>query len=130
MEIEMVKCECCGLREDCTKDYIGSVKASFDGKWLCGLCCEAVRDELSRGRRKCLGVEEAIDAHMSFCGKTKSNPAVRVADGMRQMLRRRSGDLSKTASPKKLGRMASTSQITLFFWVQHKSACGQAMHKR
>ncbi|THU73965.1 hypothetical protein C4D60_Mb04t28390 [Musa balbisiana] len=121
MEIELVKCECCGLREDCTRDYISSVKANFNGKWFCGLCSEAVKDERSRLRRKDVQgvVEEAIRAHMSFCRRTMSNPAVRVADGMRQMLRRRSGDLSKpstvTASPKRFGRAAAgTSQVSLF----------------
>lgn len=106
MEIESVKCECCGLREDCTQDYIASVRASFYGQWLCGLCCEAVRDEASRKKAQ-PGVEEAVRAHMAFCKKFKSNPAVRVADGMRQMLRRRSGDLSKPDSSKKY----STAQV-------------------
>ncbi|KAJ0034959.1 uncharacterized protein LOC116136515 [Pistacia vera] len=108
MEIESVKCECCGLKEDCTQDYISGVKAKFDGKWLCGLCSEAVRDEVSGGN-KAFDMEEAVKAHMSFCGKFKSNPAVRVADGMRQMLRRRSGDLnSSPSSSKKYTRSAST----------------------
>ncbi|KAK9182626.1 hypothetical protein WN944_025771 [Citrus x changshan-huyou] len=112
MEIESVQCECCGLKEDCTQDYISEVKGKFDGKWLCGLCSEAVRDEANRGNKKPFGtsVEEAVMAHMSFCGKSKSNPAVRVADGMRQMLRRRSGDLSSTppSTSKKYARSAST----------------------
>ncbi|XP_048333830.1 uncharacterized protein LOC125423492 [Ziziphus jujuba] len=116
MEIELVKCECCGLKEDCTQDYISEVKAKFNGKWLCGLCSEAVRDEVSKGKKlQQFGMEEAVKAHMSFCGKFKSNPAVRVADGMRQMLRRRSGDLSSSTSPssssKKYSRTSSTSQV-------------------
>ncbi|XP_034686253.1 uncharacterized protein LOC117914856 [Vitis riparia] len=111
MEIELVKCECCGLKEDCTQEYISEVKAKFDGKWLCGLCSEAVRDEVNRGKKPyCL--EDAVIAHMSFCRKFKSNPAVRVADGMRQMLRRRSGDMSSSpSSSKKYTRSASTSQV-------------------
>ncbi|CAL5337651.1 hypothetical protein ACSBR2_013334 [Camellia fascicularis] len=118
MEIELAKCECCGLKEDCTQDYINEVKSKFDGKWLCGLCSEAVRDEVHRGKSE---MEEAVKAHMSFCRKYKSNPAIRVADGMRQMLRRRSGDLlsspsssssSSSSSPsKKYTRSASTSQV-------------------
>ncbi|GMI71952.1 hypothetical protein like AT3G22540 [Hibiscus trionum] len=107
MEIESVRCECCGLKEDCTQDYINDVKAKFDGKWLCGLCSEAVRDEVSRSKKKQFGVEEAVAAHMSFCGKFRSNPAVRVADGMRQLLRR-SGDNSPSSSSKKLTRSATT----------------------
>jgi hypothetical protein len=105
MEIESVKCECCGLREDCTQNYIASVRASFNGQWLCGLCCEAVRDEAYRKKAQ-PGVEEAVRAHMAFCNML-SNPAVRVADGMRLMLRRRSGDMSKPESAKKY----STSQV-------------------
>ncbi|OVA15504.1 Protein of unknown function DUF1677 [Macleaya cordata] len=126
MEIEMAKCECCGLKEDCTQDYINEVKAKFDGKWLCGLCAEAVRDEAMRSGKKkqsssIILIDEAVKAHMSFCRKFKSNPAVRVADGMRQMLiRRRSGDLSSSTShsnssttnnSKKYIRSASTSQV-------------------
>ncbi|CAN0856938.1 hypothetical protein LINGRAHAP2_LOCUS6614 [Linum grandiflorum] len=58
-------------------------------------------------------MEEAVRAHMSFCGKFNANPAVRVADGMRQMLRRRSGDMNPTSSPpssssKKYSRSATT----------------------
>ncbi|CAN7046889.1 unnamed protein product [Brassica oleracea var. botrytis] len=105
MEIESVRCECCGLMEECTRDYISEVKSNFDNKWLCGLCSEAVRDEVSR--RKMTTVDEAVRAHVSFCGKFKDNPAVLVADGMRQMLRRRSGDLTSSAS-KKFGRSNST----------------------
>nr|XP_016489392.1 PREDICTED: uncharacterized protein LOC107809302 [Nicotiana tabacum] len=112
MEIELAKCECCGLKEDCTQDYISQVKENFDGKWLCGLCSEAVRDEVNRGKKQFLCMEEAVKAHMSFCRKYKSNPATKVADGMRQMLRRRS-DLSSSYSPNsnKYSRSASSSQV-------------------
>ncbi|OIT38725.1 PREDICTED: uncharacterized protein LOC109239039 [Nicotiana attenuata] len=111
MEIELAKCDCCGLKEDCTKDYINEVKGNFEGKWLCGLCSEAVRYEVNRGKQF-LGMEEAVKAHMSFCGNFKSNnPAVHVADGMRQMLRRRSGDLSSNSSSQYTTSI-STSQLS------------------
>ncbi|KAL5541547.1 hypothetical protein UlMin_009257 [Ulmus minor] len=113
MDIVLVKCECCGLKEECTEDYISEVKAKFDEKWLCGLCSEAVRDEVDKGKTQ-VDVEEALKAHMSFCSKFKSNPAVRVADGMRQMLRRRSGDLSSSpssSSKKNYSRSKNTSQV-------------------
>ncbi|KZV33388.1 hypothetical protein F511_12949 [Dorcoceras hygrometricum] len=109
MDIELVKCECCGLKEDCTQDYIGKVKSSFDGKWLCGLCSEAVRDEFNY---KAFGMDEAVKAHMSFCRKSrKSNPATRVADGMREILRRRASDLSSSSSKKKYSRSSSDGQV-------------------
>lgn len=122
MEIELVvTCDCCGLKEDCTQFYISEVKAKFEGKWLCGLCSEAVRDEAKRSKKPLEGsVEEAVKAHMSFCRKFKSNPAIRVADGMRLMLRRRSSDMSSSSSSsnsnsnssaKKYGRSASSSQV-------------------
>lgn len=114
MEIQLAKCECCGLKEDCTQEYISQVKENFDGKWLCGLCSEAVRDEVNRGKKQFLCMEEAVKAHMSFCRKYKSNPAIKVADGMRQMLRRRS-DLtsSSSSSPNsnKYSRSATSSQV-------------------
>lgn len=135
MEIELVvTCDCCGLKEDCTQFYISEVKAKFEGKWLCGLCSEAVRDEAKRSKKPLVGnLEEAVNAHMSFCRKFKSNPAVRVADGMRLMLRRRSSDMSSSSSSsspsssiKKYGRSASSSQVGfdmsslslywLYFW--------------
>ncbi|CAL4924986.1 unnamed protein product [Urochloa decumbens] len=97
MEIESAKCECCGLREDCTREYIAGVKAGFGGRWLCGLCSEAVRDEVAAKKRGDL--EGALRDHMSFCAKFgKKDPAFRVADGMRQMLRRRSSDVSAAAA--------------------------------
>ncbi|KAI3980947.1 hypothetical protein MKX01_025512 [Papaver californicum] len=141
MEIESAKCECCGLKEDCTEEYINEVKLKFEGKWLCGLCAEAVRDEVIRSSSSSSSwnknkqsssstcssstsilVDDAVKAHKSFCRKFKSNPAVRVADGMRQMLiRRRSGDLltpppsltksSSSSSSKKYTRSTSTSQV-------------------
>ncbi|KAK4340679.1 hypothetical protein RND71_039180 [Anisodus tanguticus] len=102
MDIELVKCECCGLKEDCTQDYINEVKANFDGKWLCGLCSEAVRDEVDRGKniKQFLVMEEAMKAHMSFC-REYSNPAICVVDGIRKMLKRRcSGQDQQAHDPK------------------------------
>ncbi|KAF2931577.1 hypothetical protein DAI22_05g222000 [Oryza sativa Japonica Group] len=92
MDIESVRCACCGLEEDCTQEYIENVKANFGGKWLCGLCSEAVGDELSKDRREQDGIEDAIKAHMAFCRMALSSPAVKVADGMKEMLRKRSKD--------------------------------------
>ncbi|KAG7026232.1 hypothetical protein SDJN02_12731, partial [Cucurbita argyrosperma subsp. argyrosperma] len=112
-EIETVKCECCGLKEECTQHYISQVKANFDAKWLCGLCSQAVHDEIFRSKNPppSAGIQDAIKAHMLFCRKFKSNPAVRVADGMKQILRRRSSDLSSShsSSPSSSSSSSSTS---------------------
>ncbi|KAM0943550.1 hypothetical protein DsansV1_C13g0123371 [Dioscorea sansibarensis] len=103
MEVESVKCECCGLREDCTQEYIRGVRANFEGKWLCGLCSEAVRDEATRSGH------EALKEHITFCTKFRANPAVLVADGMRQMLRRRSGHDHLSTTPSKNFRRSSST---------------------
>ncbi|KAI3997919.1 hypothetical protein MKX01_038810 [Papaver californicum] len=52
-----------------------------------------------------------MKAHMLFCRKFKSNPANRVADGRRRILRRRSGNNLTSSTPKKYTRSASTSQV-------------------
>ncbi|KAK8962512.1 hypothetical protein KSP40_PGU010896 [Platanthera guangdongensis] len=58
-----MKSECCGLREDCTQQYISQVKSNFARKWLCGLCSETVRDDEKK-------------AHMAFCSQVmKLNPS-------------------------------------------------------
>lgn len=133
METELAKCECCGFKEDCTQDYINEVKSEFQGKWLCGLCSEAVKDEVNKQNnistsqwrnqdhktaRAKISLEDAIKAHMSFCSKFKANPAVLVAEGMRQMLRKRSDLLSSSSlssssssSSKKYARSTSASQV-------------------
>uniref|UniRef100_A0ACD5WBR4 Uncharacterized protein n=1 Tax=Avena sativa TaxID=4498 RepID=A0ACD5WBR4_AVESA len=91
----VVSCECCGLEEECTGEYIGGVRAYFGGRWLCGLCSESVKYEAGRSKRTPAaapvgGVEEAVRAHMAFCRMLRRGPgpAERVAEGMCQMLRR------------------------------------------
>ncbi|KAK1387817.1 putative bromodomain-containing protein-like [Heracleum sosnowskyi] len=114
METELAKCECCGFKEDCTQDYINEVKSEFRGKWLCGLCSEAVKDEVNKQNNisNALGLEDAIKAHLSFCRKFKANPAVLVAEGMRQMLRKRSDMLlSSSSTSKKYARSTSAAQV-------------------
>ncbi|RLN23799.1 uncharacterized protein C2845_PM07G21630 [Panicum miliaceum] len=96
MEIESAKCECCGLREDCTREYIAGVKADFGGRWLCGLCSEAVRDEVAAKKRG--EPEGAVKDHMSFCAKFgKKGPAFRVATSFKQFLLNFHHVLSATA---------------------------------
>lgn len=92
MDIELVKCESCGLKEECTKGYISQIKSNFEDTWLCGLCSEAVHEELRRGPSVC-DLKGAMRAHMSFCQQSRVSPAMGVADGVRQMLRRRYGEI-------------------------------------
>uniref|UniRef100_A0A0D9VYY2 DUF1677 family protein n=1 Tax=Leersia perrieri TaxID=77586 RepID=A0A0D9VYY2_9ORYZ len=92
-----MSCECCGLEEECTGEYIGGVRAYFGGRWLCGLCSEAVKYEAGKSSPR--SVEEAVRAHMAFCRMLKrGGPAERVAEGMCQMLRRRASSSSTSGS--------------------------------
>ncbi|KAL1562284.1 hypothetical protein AAHA92_04876 [Salvia divinorum] len=70
-ELAFAKCECCGLTEECTQEYIKRVCERFSGRWICGLCSEAVKDEVVRSE-KGIGNEEALNQHMSFCRKFKN----------------------------------------------------------
>mgnify|MGYP004707674733 CR=1 FL=1 len=71
-DLEFAKCECCGLTEECTEAYIKRVRERFQGRWICGLCAEAVKDEVVRSQRRTGDEEEALNSHMSFCKKFRS----------------------------------------------------------
>uniref|UniRef100_A0ACD6A7P9 Uncharacterized protein n=1 Tax=Avena sativa TaxID=4498 RepID=A0ACD6A7P9_AVESA len=108
----VVSCECCGLEEECTGEYVGGVRAYFGGRWLCGLCSESVKYEAGRKRA---GVEEAVRAHMAFCRMLRRGPgpAERVAEGMCQMLRRTAaGKPRPAASSSSSSRRATMAAAT------------------
>ncbi|KAA0053489.1 hypothetical protein E6C27_scaffold190G00380 [Cucumis melo var. makuwa] len=93
MDVEFAKCECCGLTEECTGAYIEGIRRRFDGKWICGLCSEAVQDEILKSD-ELITTEEAIAKHMSFCKKFAAavgpppDPTPHLISAMRQILRR------------------------------------------
>ncbi|KAK4837240.1 hypothetical protein QYF36_003888 [Acer negundo] len=45
IEVKFVKCE---LTEECTHAYIERICKQYQGKWICGLCAEAIKDEIIR----------------------------------------------------------------------------------
>jgi len=111
------KCECCGLAEECTAAYMEKTKALFCGRFVCGLCSEAVKEERRRlggggggGRgggdsddaAAAPGMEEALFSHMKVCIKfntsTRADPAAHLATAMRQILRRSVEQLGVTPS--------------------------------
>ncbi|KAM0015327.1 hypothetical protein Hdeb2414_s0033g00724711 [Helianthus debilis subsp. tardiflorus] len=67
--VEFVKCDCCGLTEGCTQAYMERIRERYKGKWICGLCGEAVKDEIMRSGRL-ISTEEAMTrlSHPGFCG--------------------------------------------------------------
>lgn len=70
--VSSVKCCCCGLMEECTHAYIARVKERYGGRWICGLCAEAVKDERER-EKIVITMDEALKRHMKFCQQFKSS---------------------------------------------------------
>lgn len=71
-DVDFAKCDCCGLTEECTLAYIERIRERYQGKWICGLCAEAVKDEVVRSKRL-ISTEEAMSRHINFCNKFRSS---------------------------------------------------------
>ncbi|KAK7402283.1 hypothetical protein VNO78_14426 [Psophocarpus tetragonolobus] len=117
-EVVDAKCECCGMCEECTTEYIERVRDKFLGKWVCGLCAEAVKEELEKkGGKK----EEALSSHMSACLRFnkygRAFPVLFQAQAMKEMLKKNNnmeGRRAKSFNPRprdkpKPGIIARTS---------------------
>ncbi|MQL78819.1 hypothetical protein Taro_011261 [Colocasia esculenta] len=109
-EVEDAKCECCGMSEECTPEYIRRVRDKFCGRWICGLCSEAVKEEVEK---KGVGKEEAVGAHMSVCARFnrfgRTHPVLYQAEAMREILKRCSGR-SKSTSPREKNTTAAAKK--------------------
>ncbi|CAD6333164.1 unnamed protein product [Miscanthus lutarioriparius] len=92
VEARSVRCECCGMAEECTPTYIGRVRERFQGKWVCGLCAEAVKER--QAREPSLTVGGAVAAHAAMCERFNStvrlNPKLSLASSMRDIARKSS----------------------------------------
>ncbi|KAI5004530.1 hypothetical protein ZWY2020_031773 [Hordeum vulgare] len=79
-------CECCRIAEECTPTYIGRVRAHFHGKWVCGLCAEAVKERQQRDP------DLAVDATAALCqgfnSTVRLNPKLSLASSMRNIARK------------------------------------------
>ncbi|KAK6914843.1 Protein of unknown function DUF1677, plant [Dillenia turbinata] len=88
-EVEDAKCECCGMCEEYTPEYISKVRAKYSGKWICGLCSEAVKEEVEKNGGKS---EDALSSHMSACVRFnkfgRAYPVLFQAEAMREMLKK------------------------------------------
>ena len=88
-EVEDARCECCDMIEECTLEYIERIREKFLGKWICGLCAEAVKEEMDKngGKR-----EEALSSHMSACVRFnkfgRAYPVLYQAQAMREILKK------------------------------------------
>lgn len=80
---EPAVCDCCGLTEDCTPAYIAHVRARYGGRWVCGLCSEAVDEEIRRGL---MGADEAIRRHTAFRRSFRSSPPPAATDSSEHLI--------------------------------------------
>ncbi|KAJ7966344.1 DUF1677 family protein [Quillaja saponaria] len=92
-ESVFVKCYCCGLTEECTLQYIARVRDRYQGRWICGLCAEAVKDETFRSQIEDITTDEALKRHIKFCQQFRSstppkNPTEDLIMAMKQLLLR------------------------------------------
>ncbi|CAO2186083.1 unnamed protein product [Urochloa humidicola] len=100
-QVEDARCECCGMQEECTPEYVRRVRERYCGRWVCGMCAAAVAGEADsrHGGR----TEEALAAHMAVCGRFnrvgRANPVLMQTEAMREILRKR----SRSNSPKDHG---------------------------
>ncbi|KAL8537257.1 hypothetical protein ACS0TY_012429 [Phlomoides rotata] len=101
-----VECDCCGLKEDCTKDYISRIRNLYSGKWVCGLCSEAVNE--LRLTHDLVAMEEAMSTHTNFVQETRINPKLSLTWTMRDIAKR-SGDKRKINSSGGMKIMRSSS---------------------
>ncbi|KAK7261780.1 hypothetical protein RIF29_28099 [Crotalaria pallida] len=105
-EVEDAKCECCGMCEECTPEYIERIRDKFLGKFVCGLCSEAVKEELEKNGGK---KEEALSAHMSACVRFnkfgRAFPVLFQAEAMKEMLKKSKmdGRRAKSFNPREKG---------------------------
>ncbi|KAG4961532.1 hypothetical protein AAZX31_13G336100 [Glycine max] len=105
-EVVDAKCECCGMSEECTPEYIERVRDKFLGKWVCGLCAEAVKEELEKNGGK---KEEALSSHMSACVRFnkygRAFPVLFQAEAMKEMLKKNKmeGRRAKSFNPRDKG---------------------------
>ena len=106
-EVEEAKCECCGMAEECTGEYVGRVRAEFGGRVVCGLCAEAVAEEMAKkGGTRRLGRDEALAAHMSDCSRFtrlgRTHPALLQADAIKEILKKTNSNSNSSIRAKSL----------------------------
>ncbi|XP_071721233.1 uncharacterized protein [Rutidosis leptorrhynchoides] len=100
-EVEDAKCECCGMSEECTPEYIARVREKFLGKLICGLCSEAVKEEKAKSGGN---IEEALSEHTRVCVRfnrfDRTNPVLFQANAMKEMLKKSNVNRAKSLSPR------------------------------
>lgn len=99
-EVEDAKCECCGMSEECTPQYVKKLREKY-GQMICGLCSEAVKEEMEKNGGK---MKDALHTHVSACARFnrlgRAYPVLCQAEAMRDILRK---NRAKSLSPRDKG---------------------------
>ncbi|KAL9682964.1 hypothetical protein QQ045_014776 [Rhodiola kirilowii] len=82
-----VNCESCGFTEDCTPEYIAGVREMHQGRWICGLCAEAVKDEVRRSAET-ISTEEALNRCIGYCKEFRTPATVDHISAIGKILRK------------------------------------------
>ncbi|XAR67206.1 hypothetical protein NMG60_11013683 [Bertholletia excelsa] len=77
VEVKLVNCDSCGFAEECTLAYISQIRERYNGRWMCGLCVEAVENEVVRSNRL-ITIEEALTRHINFCRNFQSSSPLQI----------------------------------------------------
>ncbi|RZC86046.1 hypothetical protein C5167_026713 [Papaver somniferum] len=90
LEFEFVKCNCCGMTEECSQEYIEKIRERYQGKWVCGLCSEAIDEEIIKKR---ICIEEAVNRHEDFykkfsCSSPPTSPNLDLIFAIKQLCRK------------------------------------------
>ncbi|GER38055.1 hypothetical protein STAS_14512 [Striga asiatica] len=127
MEVEDAECECCGMSEECTPEYVRRVREKNCGRMVCGLCSEAVKEEMGKngGSR-----EEAVRAHVSACAGFnrvgRAFPVLCQAEAMREILRK---SRAKSLSPRDKGGTTNNNKSGTNCRILRSSSCIPAISK-
>ncbi|XP_072966050.1 uncharacterized protein [Typha angustifolia] len=80
------------MSEECTRSYIDMITTFFCGKWVCGLCSEAVKEHTRHDTA--ITMEGALESHTALCKNfnktTRVNPTLSLAGAMRDIARKSS----------------------------------------
>ncbi|KAJ8560721.1 hypothetical protein K7X08_022581 [Anisodus acutangulus] len=129
-EVENAKCECCGMSEEFTHEYIEKVRKKYSGKWICGLCAEAVKEEAEKNGGK---NEEALSTHMSACSKFnkfgRAYPVLYQAQAMRDMLKKSTREGKGILRSKSISQRDKTVQKKGTTGIARSTSCIPAITK-
>ncbi|CAI0409036.1 unnamed protein product [Linum tenue] len=98
-EEEMAKCECCGMAEEFTPQYVKRVRDKFMGKMVCGMCAEAIgREAEKNGGEREAAVKDHMKACARFNGLGRKYPVLYQADAVKEILKKKRSQAGKAAA--------------------------------